>query len=602
MAGFSEILLFVMQVVVCFLLAAGILFVIIGFRTKFDDSFQYFGYSLILLSVLTSIDLWITPRITDARTMLYVQRIFHILACGYMVMTSHYFVALTRVNHVRLLRVSSFAAMVCSVLFLTDLFLVLGTTQKSTPTVLYNIFFFPLVLFNMSYWVYLMVSRLKRGSTTEKKILIFLLFGFGLFFLGGILDMLVMMGILPFFISFSLFGAAAFGLSSLMVFTERFLQLLRDRDQTHEKLQTAYADLQQSSTLKQLGESQTIISHEIRNYMFAIAGNAQLMLEKNLVEGPAKEKVDQIISTAIQCQKFSQEILQLSRTHILEDKKKFDICTLIQEVVKKNFSAQAGHFDLKELQRAYPVAGDWDKLNQVFINLFGNALDAAHPEEPLQVRVRVSGRSRSAVLVTVEDNGVGCNQEQLNQMFTAFYTTKKNRAGTGLGLSISRTIVESHGGHIRADSKNLLGGNSHGLKFHIAFPNFAADQIPDPDDKSPILVIKGDLPNIAGIIRIFQNVYTNPYFVQDADDLMEQKFKRKIATVLCSQETAKANFGKLKEFGKLRLLSQHQGSLFVYEFGTGEAPIHFSEEYVLSRMLMRVPEPGIPEPVVEAVA
>ena len=110
-----------MQVIDSFLLAAGVLFVIIGLRTKFDKSFAYFGFSLAFLALLTSIDLWLSPHAGSPETVLYLERLFHVLVCGYMIMTSYYFAELAHVNHIRFLRINTFITVFCSVLFLTHM-------------------------------------------------------------------------------------------------------------------------------------------------------------------------------------------------------------------------------------------------------------------------------------------------------------------------------------------------------------------------------------------------------------------------------------------------------------------------------------------------
>jgi signal transduction histidine kinase len=67
---------------------------------------------------------------------------------------------------------------------------------------------------------------------------------------------------------------------------------------------------------------------------------------------------------------------------------------------------------------------------------------------PREVVIRARPEAAGTVLVAVEDTGVGIAPEQLDQMFTAFYTTKAQ--GLGMGLAISRTIVEQHGGRLWA--------------------------------------------------------------------------------------------------------------------------------------------------------
>jgi signal transduction histidine kinase len=104
-----------------------------------------------------------------------------------------------------------------------------------------------------------------------------------------------------------------------------------------------------------------------------------------------------------------------------------------------------------------PIQGDRIQLQQVILNLIINAVQAmsditAGPRE-MQISTRLD--TRGDVLVMVQDSGPGLNPESLDHLFDAFYTTKAG--GMGMGLSICRSIIEAHGGQIRATT-NLPKG------------------------------------------------------------------------------------------------------------------------------------------------
>ena len=89
------------------------------------------------------------------------------------------------------------------------------------------------------------------------------------------------------------------------------------------------------------------------------------------------------------------------------------------------------------------------QLNQVFLNLLTNALDAIEPEG----KINISTRSEDGqVIISIKDNGKGIPEELINKVFDPFFTTKKIGKGTGLGLSISHGIIENHGGTISVKS------------------------------------------------------------------------------------------------------------------------------------------------------
>jgi signal transduction histidine kinase len=111
------------------------------------------------------------------------------------------------------------------------------------------------------------------------------------------------------------------------------------------------------------------------------------------------------------------------------------------------------------------VRGVSEQLVQVFVNLLTNAAQAA-PEQGGVVVVETSlDAAERRIVVAVEDNGTGIAPEHLPQVFAPFFTTKREGHGTGLGLSIVKSIVESHDGEIRVDSRH-----GQGTRFIIALP------------------------------------------------------------------------------------------------------------------------------------
>jgi C4-dicarboxylate-specific signal transduction histidine kinase len=112
-----------------------------------------------------------------------------------------------------------------------------------------------------------------------------------------------------------------------------------------------------------------------------------------------------------------------------------------------------------------PVQGDRVQLEQVLLNLLLNAMDAMGDRAPARrhVTVRVC-RVKKTVELSVSDNGHGIPSEQLTRIFEPFFTTKSN--GLGMGLAISLSIVEAHGGRLRAEN-NPEGG---GAVFTFALP------------------------------------------------------------------------------------------------------------------------------------
>jgi two-component system NtrC family sensor kinase len=106
---------------------------------------------------------------------------------------------------------------------------------------------------------------------------------------------------------------------------------------------------------------------------------------------------------------------------------------------------------------------DGPQLQQVFLNLLNNAIDAVGKGGRLEIRTAVDGEGR--LVLEFADNGPGIKPENLKQIFDPFFTTKEPGKGTGLGLYITYDIVQKLGGTIKVE--NRKGG---GAVFTIVLP------------------------------------------------------------------------------------------------------------------------------------
>ncbi len=103
------------------------------------------------------------------------------------------------------------------------------------------------------------------------------------------------------------------------------------------------------------------------------------------------------------------------------------------------------------------VAGNSQQLEQVFINVLLNALQAL-PERTRGVHISAGFDADSGMLwITVRDEGRGISERDLGRLTEPFFTTRTDAGGTGLGLSISRSIIERHGGSLSFESVSGVG-------------------------------------------------------------------------------------------------------------------------------------------------
>jgi signal transduction histidine kinase len=110
------------------------------------------------------------------------------------------------------------------------------------------------------------------------------------------------------------------------------------------------------------------------------------------------------------------------------------------------------------------VFGNKVQLQQVLLNLTMNAIESMAATEGRRKLIVACGPGDSnSILVSVTDNGLGFDEERIDQLFEALVTTKPQ--GMGMGLSISKSIVEAHGGRLWANSVK-----PHGASFHFSIP------------------------------------------------------------------------------------------------------------------------------------
>jgi signal transduction histidine kinase len=205
-----------------------------------------------------------------------------------------------------------------------------------------------------------------------------------------------------------------------------------------------------------LGELTASIAHEVNQPLAAVvtSGNACLRWlagePPNL--GKARQAVERILRDANRASEVIGRVRGLAK-RAAPQKEWFSLNEAILEIVSlTSREVEKNHISLQtQLADDLPlVLGDRIQLQQVMLNLIINAIEAlsAAGEGPRQLLVRTAKGASKDVLVAVCDSGTGLNPGKLEELFDAFYTTKRD--GMGLGLTISRSIVEAHSGRLWA--------------------------------------------------------------------------------------------------------------------------------------------------------
>ena len=232
-------------------------------------------------------------------------------------------------------------------------------------------------------------------------------------------------------------------------------------------------NLRQMDRLASIGTLSASMAHEVKNALVAVKTFVELLITSNQdapltdIVGREMKRIDSIVSQMLRFGGPARPTLGTVHLH---------------QVLDQSLNLVQHHLEGRKIKllrslNATPdtVRGDAYQLEQAFINLFFNALDAMGADGVLHVSTEFVPAESSAtnqspgVQVIVQDNGIGIPADNLSRLFEPFFTTKPN--GTGLGLPITRRIIEEHRGSIAVTSEP-----HQGTKFVLSLPSIAAHQ------------------------------------------------------------------------------------------------------------------------------
>jgi len=243
-----------------------------------------------------------------------------------------------------------------------------------------------------------------------------------------------------------------------------------ERARLFEEQQTRYEQLVvQTERLSALGKMAAGIAHEINNPLTGILLYSTSARKEMKEDGPVKQCLDIIIRETIRCRDIIQNLLEFAREK--QPKRSPTNINLIVEravVLLENLFLINRIKLARNFQKGLPDCfADGNQLQQVFLNLVLNAIEAIEQNGKITVRTRFNP-DFNCIVAEVEDTGCGIPHEILPRIFDPFVTTKP--AGHGLGLSVAYGIIKSHGGELKAFSS--LG---EGTRFIVELPIYSVD-------------------------------------------------------------------------------------------------------------------------------
>jgi signal transduction histidine kinase len=227
--------------------------------------------------------------------------------------------------------------------------------------------------------------------------------------------------------------------------------------------------------LATLGEMAAAIAHEVKNPLASIEVMAGVLKRQLPNEGEALETLNDIIKEAKMANSIVVEVLEFVRPIQLQVER-----AALDEVIKDSITLAEGKMRRGAVSigthiapEVPPLLADPHQLRQLFSNLLANAFEALGGEGHVEIRgTLLPGEDEPAgateptppqVVVEVRDTGPGIAPDDLERIFSPFFTTKPQ--GTGLGLAIVRKVVDAHDGHIDA-----VSARGHGATFRVTLP------------------------------------------------------------------------------------------------------------------------------------
>jgi len=270
------------------------------------------------------------------------------------------------------------------------------------------------------------------------------------------------------------------------------LALQHQNERLEEQVRERTERLLQTEKVATLGSLLAGVAHELNNPLTIITGWTTL-LGRSLPPGRAAGQVERIGTAAARCVRIIKNFLALARRWPPE-RGPVDLNTMVRETVEfLAYELRVADVEVQiELAEDVPLLwADPHQIQQVLVNLAINAHQAMRdvpPPRALAITTHFD-RAQQRVHLVVSDSGPGVAPDLQTRIFEPFFTTKPLTSGTGLGLSLCQSIVESHGGTIRLDSR-LGTGATFTVELPLGTPTLAEPAAGQRDELAPVRGLK----------------------------------------------------------------------------------------------------------------
>ena len=218
------------------------------------------------------------------------------------------------------------------------------------------------------------------------------------------------------------------------------------------EVQTLKKEVERSRRLASIGRLAAGVAHEIRNPLSSIKGFATYFGERYKDSSEDRKTAEIMVHEVERLNRVISQLLEFAKPVNIK-KENISLGKIIQHSIKMiERSALDKNIDIQmNVPSGLPeIAVDSDRINQVFLNLYLNSIEAMENGGTLSVTVS-HDMELQRLKIEIEDNGKGIDQKDLANVFDPYFTTRQS--GTGLGLAIVHRIIESHNGEVRIESE-----------------------------------------------------------------------------------------------------------------------------------------------------
>lgn len=247
---------------------------------------------------------------------------------------------------------------------------------------------------------------------------------------------------------------------------EKLHKSINQLNETYQELVSTKQALKQSEKLASMGQLSAGIAHELNNPLGIITMYSNILKEEAKADDPIRADLELIAEQANRCKNIVGGLLNFARKNQVRYSE-VNLLEFTRHSINSVIIPENIHVEIKSYLADNMVMIDADQMMQVLTNLEKNAVEAMPDGGTLSI---ILNGNDHEVTIEVNDTGTGISPENMDKIFTPFFTTKKPGKGTGLGLPLIYGIVKMHKGNIQVHSNQDPAKGKLGTSFIISFP------------------------------------------------------------------------------------------------------------------------------------